>query len=67
MLFERLGKSRRRLIANAGRNPGDGVAHYRLSRVYARMGRRAEAKGILKALKPQKPDFRAAAYAALGE
>ena len=25
MLFERLGKSRRRLIANAGRNPGDGV------------------------------------------
>ena len=25
MLFERLGKSRRRLIANAARNPGDGV------------------------------------------
>jgi hypothetical protein len=25
MFFERLGKSRRRLIANAGRNPGDGV------------------------------------------
>jgi hypothetical protein len=25
VLFERLGKSRRRLIADAGRNPGDGV------------------------------------------
>jgi hypothetical protein len=25
VLFERLGKSRRRLVANAGRNPGDSV------------------------------------------
>jgi hypothetical protein len=25
VFFERLGKSRRRLIANAGRNPGDGI------------------------------------------
>lgn len=38
-----------------------------LARVYARMGKRNEAKGILKALEPHKPDLRAAAYAALGE
>ena len=37
------------------------------ARVYTRMGKRAEAKGVLKALKPHKPDLRPAAYAALGD
>jgi hypothetical protein len=31
------------------------------------MGKRTEAKGILKALKPHHPDLRAAAYVALGD
>jgi len=37
------------------------------ARVYALMGKRTEARGILKAVKPHKPDLRAAAYVALGD
>ncbi|HET6961935.1 MAG TPA: tetratricopeptide repeat protein, partial [Terriglobia bacterium] len=37
------------------------------ARVYALMGKRYEARSILKGLRPQKPDFKAAAYAALGD
>ena len=37
------------------------------ARVYARMGKRIEAKGILKALEPDENRFKASAYAALGE
>jgi TolB-like protein/DNA-binding winged helix-turn-helix (wHTH) protein/Tfp pilus assembly protein PilF len=50
-----------------GNRPDDSPYLAIRARVYARMGKRSEAKSLLKALKPLNPDFRAAAYAALGE
>jgi len=53
-----------------GNRPDDSPYRALRARVYALMGKRSEAMSILKALKPLeplKPDFRASAYAALGD